>query len=187
MLAYFNSVIKRLLLFQFIFVFAYYKFLDLSKSSYEFKDRFYELSKFYDFRHPLVDKVFVNPIPVFQAFIGVQLFCALFAVLGFRLFSFFSGFLMFVTSIVYFSPFKSIKAGVPTKFLLESCSMEFLFSIALVLAILAQAFTSSDSKKSKSVVLEAKDEQPESITSKQTEGRDSRPQSTSGKAGKKRL
>jgi len=181
MMAFFGSAIKRLVLFQFVFVFAYYKFMDLAKSSYDFKDRIYDLSKFSDFKHPLVDKVLMNPIPVFQVFIGVQVFCALFAVLGFRFFSFLSGIFMLFTSVVYYSPFKSIKAGVPAKFLLESSSMEFLFSIALVLAIFAQALTSSAYEKSASVEKE-KEEAAEPITSKQSEHkRDSRPQSKKNK------
>ena len=178
MMAFFGSALKRLLLFQFVFVFAYYKLIELSKSSYDFKDRIYELSKFSDFRHPLVDKVLMNPIPVFQAFIGIQVFCALFAVLGFRFFSFLSGIFMIFTSLVYYSPIKSIITGVPAKFLLESSSMEFLFSIALVLAIFAQALTSSGSEKSASVVIEKKEEDAEPITSKPSDHkRDSRPQS----------
>jgi hypothetical protein len=173
MISYMCSVFKRFLLFQFFFVFAYYKFLDVSKSSYEFKDRFYELSKLISFKNTQVDLLFNNPIPVFQAFIGIQLVSALFAVLGSRLFSFISGIFLLLTSLIYYSPFKTKSAGASANISFETCSIEFLLSIALVLAIFAQSFSSSYCKKSNQDVVET---EQETVKPKQ-EKRESKPSS----------
>jgi hypothetical protein len=171
MISYFPSLFRRFLLFQFIFVFAYYKYQDISKSSYEFKDNFYELSKFFDFRNPQIDQFLINPIPVFQIFIAIQVFSAIRAVLGSKFFSFTSGLLLLVSSVIYYSPFRSRQGGLSGKFLLESFSFEFMLSIALVLAIFAQSFYSS--KKNDEVTATKVQEEPVKTSS----GRDSRPQS----------
>jgi len=183
MISYMSSVFKRFLIFQFFFVFAYYKFLDLSKSSYEFKDRFYELSKLFSFKNPQVDLLFNNPIPVFQAFMGIQMVSALLAVLGSRLFSFVSGVLLLLTSLIYYSPFKTKMGGVSAKNMFETSSIEFLLSIALVLAIFAQSFSSSCCEKSNESEVEPEVTVKETVKHKQ-EKRDVKP---SSKSIKKRL
>lgn len=142
MISSFSSALKRFLLYQFIFVFAYYKFQDISKSSYDYKDRFYELCKFFDFRNPHIDQLFLNPIPFFQGFMAIQVLFAIMAVLGSRLFSFLSGLLLLINSVIYYSPFRQRQGGLSGKFLLESFSFEFMLSIALVLAIFAQSLAS---------------------------------------------
>ena len=176
MISYMCSVFNRFLLFQFFFVFAYYKFLDVSKSSHEFKDRFYELSKLISFKNSYLDLLFNNPIPVFQAFIGIQLVSALLAVLGSRLFSFISGMFLLLTSLFYYSPFITKSAGA-VNISFENCSIEFMLSISLVLAIFAQSFSSNCCKKSNQEAVETEEE----TVKPRQENRESKPSSKSKK------
>lgn len=178
---YVYSVLRRFFLFQFFLVFAYYKLVDISKSSYEFKDRFYELSKYFNYRNPKVDQLFANPVPLFYGFIVCQLVFTIVAILGRRIFSFFSGILLLVTSVIYYSPFRLRQGGKSGKFLLESFSMEFMMSIALVLAIFAHSLKGSCDKVSTDKASVITDQEKDQITNTETTGRDSRPQSGKGK------
>ena len=97
---------KRLFLFQFVFLFAYLKYRDISASSYEFKDKIYEFSTSLNFKHTYLEELLKNPIMAFQIFIGFQAVCALLAILGSRLFSFLTAICLILTNIIYFNPFQ---------------------------------------------------------------------------------
>ncbi len=175
----YRAELKRFLLFQFFFVYAYFNFFDVSKYSYEFKDGIYGLCKYFNYRNPQIDQLLSNPVPIFQGLVVVQLISAIMAVLGNKFFSFLSGVLLLVINLINNSPFRLKQGGVSGKFILESFSMEFMLSLALVLAIFAQSFSSSEESKTESKpqekVKEAESEKPKTVQ------RDSKPQSSKGK------
>jgi hypothetical protein len=144
MIAFLLSIFKRVFLFQFIFVFAFLKIRDISKSSYELKDKYYELATLLNFKHPLVEKAFSDPLLVFQIFIGLQVFSAVVATLGSRFFSFLSAVLLIISSVLYFNPMK-VRNNVitPEKFNFSTFSLESLLLLGVSIGIFTQTFSRS--------------------------------------------
>lgn len=148
MLGYLCGVFKRLFLFQFVFLFAYLKYKDLSTSSYEFKDKVYEFSTSVNFKHPKVDQLLSNPVLLFQIFVGAQAAFAVLALLGSRFFSFLTAVMVVLTNVIYNNPLKILnptkKAGEnPKPFNLNQIPLEFILMTILALAIFAQSFSKS--------------------------------------------
>lgn len=145
MISFLCGVVKRSFLFQFFFIFAYLKYSDMGKSSYEFKDKVYEASAIANLKHPMIDRAFANPMMAFQVFLGVQVFSAGMAVLGSRFFSFLSGLLLLAGNVVYNNPLRVTgKPNQPIsieKLTLTSIPIEFILLCCLSLGILTQAFT----------------------------------------------
>ena len=140
--------IKRLFLFQFVFLFAFLKYTDISTSSYEFKDKIYEFSTSVNFKHPVLEELLKNPITVFQFFIGFQAVCALLAILGSRLFSFLTAICLIITDIIYFNPFQinpnTKKPNMSLNNLnIQQFPLEFILLATLAMAMLTQAFKTS--------------------------------------------
>jgi hypothetical protein len=172
------STLKRLILFQFFFVFAYFKYTDLSKSAYEFKDRFYEVATFAKIRHPLIDTAFADPILSFQIFLGISLFSAIAATLGSKFFSFLSGIIVVLTALIYYSPLRNKQGQKEGKINLDNISLEFVLTCSLALGILAYSFSQRGCKSSISVAEEK---------AEVTHTRDPKPPSSNSSKKKKHL
>lgn len=139
------GTLQRTILFQFFFVFAFIKYRDISKSSYEFKDKFYELTTLLNFKNNLIDQAFANPVLVFQAFLGIQVFCALLAILGSRFFSFITGVVLIAANLVYNNP---LKFDTKNNFGFFTIPFEFLILTAFTIGVFTQAFSGSSKCKS---------------------------------------
>ena len=152
MLCYLFNTVKRLFLFGFVFVFAYLNFRNISKSSYDFKDKVYEFTTGVNFKHPLLDQYLANPTQVFQAFLIAQVAFALLATLGVRFFSFLSGLLLVLVNVLYYNPLRATPGSKTPNFSLQNLdlktlssavSAEFLLLTCLSLAMFAQSFNNS--------------------------------------------
>lgn len=148
MFKYLCGTFNRLILYQIIFVFAYFRFQNFQKSTYEFKDKVYELNNSLSFTHPLLDEAFKNPVLVFQAFVGIQVFCAFLAILGSRFFGFLAALCLIVDTVIYNNPLIPAAQTQQHGYALTvgkfdlNINMEFILSITLVLAMLAHSFKS---------------------------------------------
>ena len=145
MLCYLFNTVKRAFLFGFVFVFAYLNFREITRSSYEFKDRVYEFTTGVNFKHPLLDQYLTNPTQVFQAFLIAQVAFALLATLGARFFSFLSGLLLLLVNILYNNPLRVASGSKPATYILKNfdyktLSPEFVLLTILSLAMLTQSF-----------------------------------------------
>lgn len=162
-MSYLCGLIKRIIIFQFIFLFVYLKWRNIQGSSYEFKDKIYELTTSLSFKNAKLEEFLNNPVQAFQIFIGVQIASAVLGVLGSRLFSFTSAFMLIVTNFIYYNPFK-LNPATKKPFInisfdnlninqIKQFPVEFILLTTLSLAILTQAFKSKTScmKKCKEI------------------------------------
>jgi hypothetical protein len=106
MLCYLCGVVKRLFLFQFIFIFAFLKFRDQSTSAYDMKDKIYEFTTLVNFKHPMLEQILVNPLQAFQLFFGIMTVSAFFGLLGSRFFSFLTGLCLIKLNFLYYNPMR---------------------------------------------------------------------------------
>jgi hypothetical protein len=142
MISILTNTFKRTLLFQFIFIFAFLKLRDITRSSYELKDRFYELATLLNFKNDLIDKAFTNSLLVFQIFLGALLSSSLLATLGSRVFSFISGLLLILLNLIYFNPLRSNnKIASIGKLTIFNLPIESLVLLAISLGIFIQTFS----------------------------------------------
>ena len=158
----FYGFTKRILLFQFFFIFAFLKFKDMSSSSYELKDKYYELATSFNFKNAKIEEFISNPLLAFQIFVGFQTLCAVLALFNSKFFAFLSATCLTVTNFVYFNPFRinptTKKPEISfTDFKvtqLQTVPLEFLLLLALTFAILAHSFTSSKCQIPTTVLVE---------------------------------
>jgi hypothetical protein len=160
-MSYLSGLIKRIVIFQFIFLFFYLKWRNIQGSSYEFKDKVYELSTSLSFKNAKLEEFLNNPIQAFQIFVGIQIACAVLGVLGSRLFSFASAVLLIATNFIYYNPLK-LNPSTKKPFIkisldnfninqIKQFPVEFILLTTISLAILTQAFKSSCMKKCKEI------------------------------------
>lgn len=148
MLCYLCGVVKRLFLFQFIFIFAFLKFRDQSSSAYDMKDKFYEFTTLINFKHPMMEQFLVNPLQAFQLFFGIMTVSAFFGLLGSRFFSFITGVCLIKINILYFNPMRinpttkkpELNINDLSNFNLNQLPLEFILLTILSFALFTQAF-----------------------------------------------
>lgn len=141
--SFFSGVLKRLFFFQFMFIFAYYKYRDLTKSSHEFKDKINQVTSQLNFTHPLLDTYLKNPLFTFQMFLGVNALFALLAILGSKFASLLAGVMLMVTNLLYFRPVKDFN-DLSLKNVVAQSPFEFLLLSVLSVGMIAYAFKPSE-------------------------------------------
>jgi hypothetical protein len=137
--------LKRLFLFQFIFVIAFLQFKDMNKSANIFKGKVRDFTNSTGIKNNIIEELLSsNHLLIFQAFIGIKVFTALIALFGSRFFSFVTGILVALSTLIYANPIsilqnykESQKPGSKIQFHIP---IEALLLTGLTLAILAQSF-----------------------------------------------
>lgn len=150
MISWILGVFKRTLLFQFFFVFAHYSLNNITKSSHEFRDRYYELEESFNFKCKWMQAFFENPVRGFQLFLGAHVIFALLAVLGSRFFSFVSGLALIFGNVLYHNPLakSKLQSGKSGNIMANlNVSFEFLLLLALSIAMMALAFKTKCNEK----------------------------------------
>jgi ABC-type sugar transport system permease subunit len=149
------KLIKRLFLYQIFFVFTYFKSRDLHKSALEFKDKFYGLTSYFNFKHQAVDKAFENPDQTFKIYLIVQAALALIAVLGVNIFGFLLAVLLTLNTIIYEVKLPNLEGR---KFdindLQNILTFDVILNVVVILAILTSVFSGCGCKKQEQAKVE---------------------------------
>jgi hypothetical protein len=139
------NLVKRTLLYQIFLVFAWFKWVTMTKSAHELKDRVFQLSTACGFKHPLLDKAFEDPILAFKAFVGLQVGCAAVAILGLPFLGGLAGLLCAVllaaNTIVYEINLPGEGRAIVWKDWQSLITYEGILSIIVIIGILAQVFS----------------------------------------------
>lgn len=142
------KLIKRLFLYQIFFVFAYFKSRDLHKSAIEFKDKFYAVTSYFNFRHNAVDQAFENTDQTFKIYLIAQAALALIAVLGVNIFGFLLAIILTLNTIIYEVKLPKLEGR---KFdindLQNILTFDVILNIVVILAILTSVFSGCKSAK----------------------------------------
>ena len=111
---YFIWCLLRVMLYQFLLIFAYYNYNDLPKYTLEFQEKTQEFARISNITYPsfLPDDL-EELLPIFRNCLLIIMTIGLLATLGSKLFQFISGVLVIGLSIIYFHPLKpsAIKEG----------------------------------------------------------------------------
>jgi hypothetical protein len=141
--------LKRILIFQFVFVVLYLKFTDISKAAYEFKDKSNEVNALFGVKNPaFLDELLKNPIQLFQILLGFQLISAILAILGSRIFAFITGLLVLIYGLTHNNPYISYTKHIQSQkdgqnnFWIPNLGL--ILNIALVSGIWMIAFQSNE-------------------------------------------
>lgn len=184
MLCYLTRLVKRFFLYQFLFLFVYLKYQNISKSSYEFRDNVYELKNILGLRENLLDLVFSNPELPFKIFAGLGVVSALLATLGSKASSFISATLVGLYAIIYQNPIKAYQTHVTAKQPkpLYLPSVEIILLTGIFFAMLSDVFNAKSCGKGSCPA--TRQEVTEAGSGSQVNsGRDSKP--SSGKVKKR--
>jgi hypothetical protein len=142
------KLIKRLFLYQIFFVFSYFKSRDLHKSAIEFKDKFYAVTSYFNFKNSTVDKAFENTDQTFKIYLIAQTALALIAVLGVNFFGFLLAIVLTLNTIIYEVKLPKLEGR---KFDINDLQNIFTFDVILnivvILAILTSVFSGCGSCK----------------------------------------
>lgn len=143
---YIWNVFKRLFLYQVIFVSGFLHNSDLPVHSSSFKDKLLNLTKIFTFKHQVIDQFCSQHVITYRFLLLAQVGCAALAVLGSGFFAFITALLLTIDTAVHFHPFNPAN---PQDIVIGkyAISFELIVRLALIFAILADAFKSNFKSK----------------------------------------